>query len=154
MKRWLRWAALAAVAAALSSGEIGMDIGKLRPVQVVRVSRVDGTVAVQTDTEDAGFGDSLEAALEDMKRTATGKVFLDTADYLLLGENSEEYLPALMEQLRPSCAVCMERGTADMSQVAEFLECHKPTITLMRYRSGETDLPILRTEEGRMTLEP
>ena len=42
MKRWLRWAALAAVAAALSSGEIGMDIGKLRPVQVVRVSEVDG----------------------------------------------------------------------------------------------------------------
>lgn len=153
MKRWLYYIVIVIVVAALSGNtSAGSDVGKLQPVQVVRVTRQDGAVVLETDTADRGVGARLSSALADMKRAASAEIFLDTADHLVVSPECEGLIPELMAYLRPSCAVCVGEGEVDMEQVGAFLEIHKPEVTLMRYRAGETDLPILVAREGRMEL--
>lgn len=129
-----------------------MDIGKLQPVQVVRLTCPRGQVRMETDTGDFGTGENLKEALIDMKQSAPAEVFLDTADYLIVSPGCIDLLPAMMKYLRPSCAVCVEDGKPDMEQVGLYLQQHSPDTTLMQYRAGQRDLPTLVTREGRMHL--
>jgi hypothetical protein len=130
----------------------GTDVAVLSPAEAVWASVEAGIVCLKTDGGDLGMGATVAEALENMKQTASGTVFLDTADYLLISESCTALLPALMTYLRPSCVVCLEDGSSDMEQVGAFLEYHKPELTLVRYKAGEKDLPRLRTRDGRMEL--
>lgn len=153
MKRWLWYLAVIVAVAALSGKSAsGTDVGKLNPVQAVRVYSIEDRIVIETDAENFGIGNTLNAALDDMKQTVPSEVFLDTADYLILSPSCQPLLPALMEHLRPSCAVCLEQGQTDVTQVGAFLEIHKPQVTLMRYCAGQTNLPTLITQNGRMEL--
>lgn len=153
MKRWLWYIGIVAAVAALSGKTAaGTDIGKLQPVQVVRLSCSQGQVCVETDTGDFGYGENLKAALADMKNAASTEIFLDTADYLIVSPECVDLLPAMMQHLRPSCSVCMEDGKPEMEQVGGYFKQHAPDITLMNYRAGERDLPTLVTRGGRMSL--
>lgn len=153
MKRWLWYLGVVIAVAALSGkASAGEDIGKLQPVQVVYVSCQQGYVVIETDTGDWGAGESLKDAMGNMQAAATGEIFLDTADHLLLSPECIGLLPALMEVLRPSCAVCLADGQPDLEQSGVFLQHHTPKVTLVRYRAGERDLQTLVTREGRMEL--
>lgn len=153
MKKWLWYLAVVAAVALLSgNSKSSTDVGKLQPVQVVRISSAGGQVIIETDTGNFGIGDTLKNAFENLKKTSSAQVFLDTADYLIIGKNCKELLPALMGYFRPACAVCLEQGAPDMELVGTFLEYHKPKLTLMHYQAGERKLPVLQTREGRMEL--
>ena len=153
MKRWLWYIGIIGVIAALGGkASAGTDVGKLQPVQVVRLSCPKGQVVIETDTGEWGTGESLKAAFEDMKAASVREVFLETADYLILSSDCIDLLPAMMKKLRPSCAVCLTEGQPDMAQVGAFLQHHAPHITLMRYRAGERQLQTLVSREGRMEL--
>lgn len=153
MKRWLWYIGIVAAVAALSGKtSAGTDIGKLQPVQVVRLSNPQGQVCMETDTGDFGVGENLKAALVDMKMSSSAEIFLDTADYLIISPGCVDLLPAMMQYLRPSCAVCIEEGKPDMEQVGIYLQQHSPTITLIQCRAGQCDLPTLVTREGRVSL--
>ena len=78
-------------------------------------------VRLQTDTGDTGVGINPNSALKDMQEHAVGKLFLETADYLILQAGCEEMLPALSEMLRPSCKVCVLIGCADPQKAAKQL---------------------------------
>lgn len=153
MKKWLVYAvALAAVPVLSFGGFGGRDVGKLQPVQAVMVQLENGSLRILTDTEATGRGEDVQKAIEDMNRTADAWVYLDTADYLLLSEGTQDYLPQLREYLRPSCCLCAVAGEIDMSKVGTFLELHQPKQSLTRYEAGEKKLPLLISEEGRMKL--
>lgn len=153
MKKWLWYLAVLAFVTVLGRKPTsGNDIGKLQPVQVVCILRQENGVVVQTDTGDWGVGDTLWSATENMKETATKDVFLETADHLLLAPSCVELLPQIMEMLRPSCSLCLMEGEPDLEQVGQFLEFHRPELTLTQYQAGKRDLPTLKTENGRMTL--
>lgn len=153
MKRWLWYVIIIGAVAALSGkSSSGKDIGTLQPVQTVRLSCISGQVLVETDTGDLGVGEDLKAALEDMERTSSGNVFLDTADYLIVSPVCTDLLPAMAAYLRPSCALCMGEGEINMEQVGLFLQRHTPDITLMKYRAGDRELQTLLSQEGRMYL--
>ena len=153
MNEWVHYGLLFALIALFGGkSEQGSDVGKLQPVQVVRVSSDAGAVQIETDTGDFGSGISLKEALEDLEKTSSAEVFLDTADYLIVTKECKGLLSALTRELRPSCAVCVEDGKTDMEQVAAFLEYHKPKVTLMHCKAGQQKFPILRTNGGRMEL--
>ena len=153
MKKWLWYFAILAAAAFLGarSGP-GQDVGKLQPVQVVCVYREVDAVVVQTDTGDWGVGDTFRAAAENMNAAATGEVFLETADHLLVAPDCIDLIGEAMELLRPSGSLCLMEGQPDLTQVGQFLQTHRPEATLARYRAGLCDLQTLKTENGRMTL--
>lgn len=153
MKHWLWYLAIAVAAGVLGSrNSVGSDIGQLQPVQVVRVMTENGQVLIQTDTGDWGAGDSLSAAVDNMKKTSAAEIFLDTADYLLISEETEPLLPELRSYLRPSCMICREGGQADLQLAGQYLETHSLDTTLIRWLADRPQLPILITQEGRMTL--
>lgn len=153
MKRWLWYIGIIAAVAALGGKpSAGTDVANLQPVQVIYLSCPEGQIVIETDTGDRGTGETLKDALRDMKAASSREIFLDTADYLLLSAECIDLLPAMMKQLRPSCALCVTDGTPDMEQAGAFLQQHTPTVTLVSYRAGGDQLQTLVTREGRMEL--
>ncbi len=150
MKRILLWvAALGAVIFFARVEPSGQNISTLQPVQVLVVS-ADGEIHLQTDTGDEGSGDSMAAALDKMRANATGEVFLDTTDYLLISD--AVVLEEIKLYLRPSCRVCLLEGEPDLEKLGEYLKHHDPGVSLKDCAAEQVDLPILRIEEGRMEL--
>lgn len=154
MKKWLRYVLILILIPAFSFGGFGgEDVGKLSPAQVVLICSSGGSVQLVTDTEDTGIGADPEKAIMNMQETSAGAVFLDTADYLLIEYGTEGWLPQLRQYLRPSCHVCYVSGDVDPGQAGQFLQLHKPELTLADYEAGERQLSILISEGGKLKLE-
>lgn len=130
----------------------GTDIARLQPVEVIRISRDGDAVLIEADTGDFGRGATVEEALQNLKDTTNGAVFLETADYLIASENGRDLIDNISPFLRPACKPCVERGVVPLEDAAAFLDSHTPEITLQDRRSGQKELPIITVTEGRMEL--
>lgn len=140
------WAALLAVLTMLPHA--GTDVGELRPVQVLYITK-DAHYQVRTDTEDSGAGQTLQEALNDLEATASGHIYLNTVDYLILTEETRDCRQELGERLRPSVELYTAVGEIDIDRVGEFLKAHPTNYTL---RKADSQIPILSMEEGRYHL--
>lgn len=128
------------------------DVGKLLPVELLYIDKEGETVVIQTDNELEGHGRTWEEAYRNLEGSASGEVFLDTANTLLVTERTEELIPALLEVLRPSCGVGRFSGGGDLKQTASYLRAHRVQTTILEYVNGETDLQQLIYKEGRLHL--
>ena len=155
MKRILLLAAaIAAIWGLPRLSHPAVDIGKLEPVEAVRLTANGGTIAIETDTGAYGSGGTLEEAVMDLRQGAETEVFLETANKLLITGNMDRYWEEIRRLLRPSCRVCLTDGTLDLKEAAEYLAVHPPELTLNRLRAGETNWEYLIMEEGRGWLVP
>ncbi len=150
MKKWFFFlACLGAVVFLSGKGISGKDVATLEPVQTVRLFTDGEEIFLETDTYAKGSGKTLDDVIRSMHETSSSRVFLDTADYLVIDPELIDLLPAVEDLLRPSCRICLENGKPDMEQVGAFLKIHKPEITLKDYLAGERQLPTLKiTGEG------
>lgn len=147
MKRWLWFPALLAAAWFLSRlPHPAVDVGKLEPVSVVLVDFRDGVYHLQTDTGDHGTGQTLTRAAQDLTETAPGRVFLETAEYLLLTPDTP-MTRELYQVFHPSCRVCLAPADTDLKAAGEYLSAHRPEQTLTKLRAGE-GTPEQLTMEG------
>ena len=128
-----------------------MDVAQLRPVEVVCLQRQDDQVILQTDTEDIGIGTDAMQALEELKRTSPAKIYLDTADYLLIGEGAEVDVEDLRQVLKPTVRVCLIRQNISLEDVGKFLQIHGNVPKLKQWKKG-MELPILDSENDRLKL--
>ena len=151
MKRWLLWAALAVIAVAAGLGD-RTDIGKLQPVALLQLSREARTLVIETDTGDMGQGATLEEAFEDLKQSTPAAIFLETADYLLVTEDTRIYTKELLDFLRPGTEVLLISEPVDTGSAAKYLDNHRPGITLQELRYAQAQLPCLTMNEGRYAL--
>ena len=153
MKKWVIYLLSLTTIPILSFGGLGgADVGDLHPVQVVMVREEKDQLDLMTDTEDAGSRVDAHQAIQQMKDYASGKVFLDTADYVLLEAGSEIWLSQLSEYLRPSCSLCYAAGDVDLVEAGAYLKLHEPRLTLTQYQAGERHMPYLISEKGRLKL--
>lgn len=150
MKKWLFAAALLLACSALPSP--GTELGELHPVSLLLVDNSGRQVVVQTDTGQLGTGETLPAALLELKETTPGHIFLDTVEYLVLQGNAQRLLPDLQQQLRPGVRVCTADEEAEAESLAEFLKSHPPKARLSEL-TAETPLQNIRIKEGRQLLE-
>lgn len=150
MKRWVGLLA-GFVVAMLIAPSRDMDIASLQPVELLYIYMEKGKVTVETDTGDLGVGKDLQKAMENLKATSHGEIFLETAQYLLLGENAEDCLPQLKQILRPAAQVLRMEGAPDVEGLVKFLSVHKSPLALKDWREG-TELPKLTIKEGRYYL--
>lgn len=130
----------------------GTDVAQLQPVEVIRIQKDGDLIQIETDTGDTGRGIDLGSAFQNLKDSTVGKIFLETADYLLIAKDMVKHLPALAEYLRPACGVCESDGQEDLGTVGSFLQAHEPEITISDCQDGHTELPRLITSEERMKL--
>lgn len=147
MKRWLLYLILL-ILVTLSPVR-GTDISRLAPVEVIWISEQTGWVFLQTDTGEQGRGENVQSALENLKKSASANVFLETADYVIVERKSVELLDQCKTLLRPSCEVCMADQIPNMEKVAAFLTAHKPKVTLRQWQVTGIKLQILEEEDGR-----
>lgn len=123
------------------------DVGKLRPVQTIAVYKIGADYVIETDTEDVGRGENVPAAIQDLKETTPATIYLDTAQYLIVSEES------LAEELRPHLKkgvhVCAFVGDPPMDKVSKFLSAHGINLTLGDWKLGER-LPMLDCTKERL----
>lgn len=127
----------------------GNDIGKLQPVEVVQVHRQGGEVLIRTDTGDQGIGSTAELALQNLKDTTPGYIYLDTAEYLLLNKEASGDIEKLRPVLRKSLQLCFAETEVDLQLAAKFLPAHGNFPQLKRWKQGD-DLPLLTVEGSRL----
>ena len=142
-------AALLLAAVVLWSPVKGTDVGKLLPVELVQISRTETGYVVRTDTENMGEGETLAQAVENMRDTAQGEIFLETTEYVLLTRETMQCLPDLPEFFRPGTEVYAAPPLEDLEQASAFLRAHSRQSPLFRLM-GETRLPELEMEGGRI----
>ena len=110
-----------------------VDVSRLEPVQVVYLYLDQGRLWLETDTGSFGSGDSLTEAANDLKANASGEIFLDTAEFLIL-DPEVPIEPDFYDHLRPGCKVCYADAPPDLTVAAAFLATHSPEITLAHLR--------------------
>ena len=153
MKRWYLYIILYALAGVFGLSPFrGNDLAVLSPVEVVWLEAEQGVVRIETDNGDVGVGDTVKAALENMKATASAEIFLDTADYLIVKQGSEALIEQMRESIRPSCSLCAAQKIPDMKKVAAFLSVHEPSVKMKNGFKGVESLPVLQERKGRLIL--
>ena len=133
---------LAALALLLLGGR-NTDIGQLRPVEVVQLYAKGNLLILKTDTGDMGWGITVEEAVRKLKETTPGIIYLDTADYLLLEEGAEEYLPSMKRYLKKRTKVVYGPEELDLEEMAAYLRIHRPSGCI-----GNTTKPLERVEKA------
>ena len=140
---------IAALALLILGGK-GTDIGQLRPVEVVQLYAKGNLLFLKTDTGDVGWGVTVEEAVKKLKETTPGKIYLDTADYLLLEEGVDECLPQLKRYLKKHTKVVCGPEGLNLEETAAYLRIHRPSGSL-----GNTEKPQERVEKvgGKIILK-
>jgi hypothetical protein len=134
MKKWLVFAAAVTAVAILSRRpHPARDVARLEPVQAVYIYQMDGVFCIETDTGAAGSGNTLTEAAADMKSSASGEIFLDTAEFLLL-DPRVAITADFHTLLRPTCKVTITESPPDLQAASAYLTVHTPTTTLSELR--------------------
>ena len=136
------------------------DIADLLPLRTLTVDVTEDGIVLNAG-EASGTGPTLDAALENLRDTATGRAFLATVRQVILSQAALELLPKLCrwEVLRPAAQVVLcPEVLPDPEEAADYLETHDPGLTLQQvqaaYLRGEpVDLPRLHTEGGLLLAE-
>ena len=102
-----------------------IEIANLEPIQAVWMHTENGTVFLETDTEDKGAGTSVFAALDDMKYNSPGKIYLDTAQYLFVSEIATEEIRTIQPYLKNSIRLCIWDGQGELKSAVKYADSHK-----------------------------
>ena len=121
-------------------------------VETVLLRLEGNTVVLETDTGHYGIGTGVQEAIVDMKETAEGVLFLDTADYLLLGKESGPWVGELKPYLKGKVLACAMEEKADLKRVTAYLAAHKPEYTIEEAYEGKP-VERLSVAGGRYRLE-
>jgi hypothetical protein len=125
------------------------DIGKLQPVEVVQVYRQGQQVTIRTDTGDLGVGNTAQLALQNLKDTTPGYIYLDTAEYLLMNMNAAQDVEQLRSVLKKNLQICVAESELDLQLAAKFLPAHGKLPCLKGWHMGDK-LPELSAEGERL----
>ena len=127
------------------------DVGKLRPVQVIAVYEENGQIILETDTQDRGIGKTGMEALNNLKATTPAVIYLDTADFLLMGDGTDDRIAELEGRLKKSVKLCRVTEKMNLKDAAAYLRVHKQLPSLKVWKTG-IKIPYLQIYEGRFIL--
>lgn len=127
------------------------ELGKLKPVETLAIYQENGQVVVETDTGDIGRGVTVSKAIENLKETTAGIIYLDTADYLVIMQGGEPFVKYLTSNLKDSVRICRGDKGIDIGKTASYLSIHRPSVEIKDYREGVA-LDNLRQDHGRLLL--
>lgn len=151
------------LAAALSMAGLipfeSSDVASLVPVETLTVDLQEGQV-ILNGGDCRGYGADWTAALEDLRRSAGGTVFLGTAEQVVLSQSAASLLPEIIRSsdLRPAAVVCVCPGEPpEPDDVTKYLSAHDAGVTIQKVQAvmlrGEgIALPMLVETEGGLRL--
>ncbi|MEA4966420.1 MAG: hypothetical protein VB055_11450 [Oscillospiraceae bacterium] len=124
------------------------DLSSMLPVETICVERKYGQIIITADKV-RGTGGNWETAMENLQATATGTVFLATAERVVVAESAADSLPDILqdERLRPAAQLYLLRGTVGAT-LPEFAAAHTSDATIADCR----EVPVILEEAGRYRL--
>ena len=149
MKRIVLYVLL--LAAALLAPVERADVGKLRPIETVSVYKENGWVVLRTDTDDVGIGGTATQALQNMKDTASGIIYLDTAKYLLIEKGAEDAAEELRQMLKGNVKLCMASKEIAPADATKYLSAHRDLPAMRTWQRGQ-ELPVLMQYAKRLII--
>ena len=123
------------VAAAFLIPRQPQNLELLRPVEVLQISHTGNKIQLETDLGDVGEGETVELALADMKASASGTIYLDTTEFLLVSENAVDLIDRLHPYLKGSVRICVSEEEAEKN--AAYLRAHPPELKLKHCKNGQ-----------------
>ena len=137
------------IAAVVAAPVRPLNVDQLLPVQVVSVYKEGTRSVIETDTGNKGVGDTVSEALQNLKDTASGTVYLKTAEYLLITQDTIKDGVALLGELRASARMCETVGRLNLEEVAQYLNAHTHLPKVKAWKKG-AELPILGAFENSL----
>ena len=101
-----------------------LDIAKLEPVEAIAVEVKAGEVYLRTDTDEGAKGETVALALGNLKENADGIIYLDTARYLLVGENAQSEAEEMKRYMRSNVVLAPYDGE-DVAEETRRLDAHE-----------------------------
>lgn len=138
---------LLVLAAVLVCPTKATDVGKLQPVQTVAVYQDQSGCIIQTDTKDVGRGEDVPAAIKNLKETTPATIYLDTAQYLIVSD--ESIVEELRTHLKGNVKLYRFIGNPPMDTVSKFLAAHGRGPSIRTWKS-EDALPVLDCRSERL----
>lgn len=129
-----------------------VELGKIKPVELLLMRKNAGRIELITDSGDSGAGGTVPQALHDLKESTSGIIYLDTALYLLASEDAQSYIPELRPYLKERIYVLQVDGEVELDKAAEFLAVHKPSLYLRDWENGVV-LEEIRQENKKLIFE-
>lgn len=128
-------------AAAILTGLFGLpfreyDTAKLLPIQTLQADVQGGKVVLLSEAG-RGEGENFLQAVEDLRKNASGDVFFDTAEHLLLCDDALLSQILESELLRPAAQVYFTSGLRETRGLSEYLSAHPSELTLSLLRAKE-----------------
>ena len=143
MKPWF-WILCGAMLLGLGAQEIKLE--ERRPAALLYIKGQE-EIIVETDLGDKGSGRDLEEALKDLQERTAGNVLLDTLQDLVVDKHSLQIMDQAEKLLHPGIRVCASQGRLAPEKARAYLKIHGKGQSLLKWRQGETGLPILIMEE-------
>ena len=114
------------------------DTARLLPLLTVQAARTDSGVTIVSETG-KGEGATWEAAVEDLRKNASGEVFFDTAEQVIFCDRT--LIPDALKSnvLRPAAQVYFADALQDPEGLHEYLSAHESQITVADLRAGSTE---------------
>lgn len=125
------------------------DVADLHPVQTVALYKTTDGYRIETDTEDAGDGKTVDAAYQDLIATTPGIIYLDTADFLLVFDGAEAAVRDIQKYLNNSVRICAAVGKGNLQDVSKYLSVQTGLMPLSRWKEGQL-LPVLDCRDDRI----
>ena len=100
-----------------------LDVAKLEPVEAIAVTSNNGEVTLKTDTGSIGAGSDAEEALVSLKKNAKGIIYLDTARFLLIGDEAKEAAMELKPFMRGAIQFAAYCG-GDVEEETRYIDAH------------------------------
>ena len=107
------------------------DTAKLLPLQTVQAA-LDGAEVRVLSERGEGRGATWQEAVDDLRKNASGEVFFDTAEQLVLCREAVTLLPQIVQAgtLRPAAQVFRAERLFDAETLGDYLNAHPGGVTV------------------------
>lgn len=114
-----------------------VDTQRLLPLLTIQVAREDGAVRLRSEAGE-GVGADWGAAVADLRAQASGEVFFDTAEHIVVCDR--DLLPQLLRSgvLRPAAQVYFADAFRDVEGLEAYLSAHPSGVTVAQLQSEVT----------------
>ncbi len=114
------------------------DVEKLQPVEVAAIRTNKDKTEIITDTGAWGEGENAQEALDDLVLNTPGIVYLDTAKYLMVDEQSLGQIELLRDELKGNVKLCLWNGEGKLQEAVKYFEVHDKMPKLKDWEQGKT----------------
>lgn len=114
-----------------------VDTQRLLPLLTIQVAREDGAVRLRSEAGE-GVGADWDAAVADLRAQASGEVFFDTAEHIVVCDR--DLLPQILRSgvLRPAAQVYFADAFRDVEGLDAYLSAHPSGVTVAQLQSEVT----------------